>query len=1135
MRLALTIVPWRLTCLGLWLALLAGMLWPGGVRAQDLSVLMLHSYNAEYTWTRNQHAGFVATVKQRLPQHEITYYAEYLDTKRNDYSPEYEAFFADYLQQKFRGYHPDVIYATDDNALTFLQHCRDRLFPGTLVVFSGINDLWLKTQLDPQTFMGVYERKDVVGNVRLALKIDPSLKTLYFLGDASRSHDLIAEHVTQEMARYFPTLAFEFVADKSLTELLRKLVDKGEGTVILTTLGGLVGPGGSQVSIPQAIHSLVEAGKFKILSMGTNYLVEGVVGGSMVDGFSQGQGAAHGFVDKVLGQNGSSAADIATSNYARYIFNYPALKYWHIPLSVLPKGSTLLDEPAKLASMDTRLVLGGSLFLLLQSLLLIMLLPKVRSLTLTLKGSERRFNAVVKVINDALVGINEKGLVVVFNSAAQKMFGYSEADMLNKPLDVLIPERFRERHRQYLELFFSGETSSDLLGQNIELPALRSNGEEFYAELSLSLWQQGSVSKVIAALRDVTTRRRADEEVRRSEERYRALVQTQVEPVSRWLPDTTLTYVNQAYCRLFNKRADELLGRKFINGLPSDLRAEMDEHIRILVSNPGTLYHETPIVQSDGSCLWHRWSNTAIVGELGEVTEVQAVGLDITERKKIEEELRESESRFRDTADLLPQSVFETDTLGMLTFANRVTMEMTGCSLSDLQRGVSVFDLMSGSARSRLMEAFQLVLSGDTINANECLIEARNGFRFKVLISASPMVRKGRIVGVRGVAVDISDRIVAEQALRQSEKKFKRLFSEYQTLLDGIPDPIALIAPDRTVLRTNLSTAKILGLPVQEIPGKKCCSLWTDCSCHEGECPVMESFRTGVTQKVVLKGAKNSSWEVRTFPVMDKFGKTVQVIRYANDITLQIQLREETLRTGQLASLGELAAGVAHEINNPINGIINYAQLLADSLDIQQEDMDILRGIIDEGERIANIVRNLLAFARARKEHKDHVALWEALACSLALTESQLRKDGIHLQLDVPPDLPEVVAHAQEIQQVILNLFSNARYALNKRYPQVSPDKILRIKAEPCMYQGRPSVQMAFYDQGIGIPQNALHKVLDPFYTTKPTGDGTGLGLSISHGIIKDHQGDIVIDSKEGHYTTVTLILPAAIEEYHEV
>lgn len=1122
-------------CLGV--VLLTGALCPGKVAAGDLSLLVLHSYHAEYAWTRNQHAGFVAALKQDASQYQVSCFAEYLDTKRNEYDADYEAFFAAYLQKKFRGYHPDAIYATDDNALVFLIRYRDCLFPDVPVIFSGINNLWLEQQLNPKSFMGVYERKDILGNVRLALAMDPMLKKIYFLGDNCTSHNLIASHIAAEMGRHFPDLDYEFVADKTMSGLRSKLSVKGEGTVVLTTLGGLLGPDGGPVPIPLAIQMLSEAGKFKILTMGTNYLTDGVLGGSVVDGFAQGQAAAHVFMDKVLGLDTIGKEGPFEVNTTRYVFSVAALKRWQIPLSILPQGSMLLDGTPQVFGVRSHLVLGGLLFLLLQIILLILVLPRLRSLKLirqSLTWSEKRFQAVVRVISDALIGVNEQGLVVVFNPAAEKMFGYTEEEMVGQPLDRLIPEHLRERHRQNLVSFFTRAHESDLLGQNIELPALRSNGEQFYVELSLSLWQQGNKLKAIAGLRDVTERRQADEELRRNEERYRALVQTQAEAVCRWLPDTTLTYVNEAYCRLFKKKPEELLGRKFIDRMSEEVRSSMDEHIRTLLNNPGTLYHETPILQDDGSSHWYRWSNTAIVGELGEVTEVQAVGLDITQRKKVEEDLRESESRFRDTADLLPQSVFETDTLGRLTFANRVTLEMIGCDDADLQQGISVFDLLASSDRDALTDAFQSVLGGETINANECLIEARNGFRFKVMISVSPMVIKGRIVGVRGVAIDISDRIVAEQALRQSEKKFKRLYREYQTLLDGIPDSIALIAPDRTVLRANLSTANMLGYPIREIPGKKCCTLWGNCSCHLEECPVMASFRTGVQQKVVFKTQDGRSWEVRTFPVKDKVGNTVQVIRYTNDITRQIQLREESLRTGQLASLGELAAGVAHEINNPINGIINYAQLLADSLDIEKDDLDILRGIIEEGERVANIVRNLLAFARARKEHKDRVALWDTLACSLALTESQLRKDGIHLQVEVPPDLPEVVAHAQEIQQVLLNLLSNARYALNKKYPTVHPDKTLLIKASTCMEQGQQMVHLSVRDQGTGIPESSLHKILDPFYTTKPSGEGTGLGLSISHGIIKDHHGEIVIDSKEGHYTMVTFALPAASEETHD-
>jgi signal transduction histidine kinase len=241
-----------------------------------------------------------------------------------------------------------------------------------------------------------------------------------------------------------------------------------------------------------------------------------------------------------------------------------------------------------------------------------------------------------------------------------------------------------------------------------------------------------------------------------------------------------------------------------------------------------------------------------------------------------------------------------------------------------------------------------------------------------------------------------------------------------------------------------------------------------------------------------------------------------------------LQLEQEARRSNHLASLGELAAGVAHEINNPINGIINYAQILADDSQVGEENREILRSITEEGERIANIVSNLLTFARARQEKKGTVSLREVLAATLPLTEAQLSKDHIELRMDVDLDLPEVLAHTQQIQQVILNLVSNARYALNARYPTVHENKILHIYAESGTAAGRPLVRLVFRDFGTGIPAGQLSKVMDPFFTTKPSGQGTGLGLSICHGILKDHGGALKIDSIEGSHTMVAIELPAS-------
>ncbi|MBI4746599.1 MAG: response regulator [Deltaproteobacteria bacterium] len=246
------------------------------------------------------------------------------------------------------------------------------------------------------------------------------------------------------------------------------------------------------------------------------------------------------------------------------------------------------------------------------------------------------------------------------------------------------------------------------------------------------------------------------------------------------------------------------------------------------------------------------------------------------------------------------------------------------------------------------------------------------------------------------------------------------------------------------------------------------------------------------------------------------------------EVQEKLAFQAETVRAAHLASLGELSAGVAHEINNPINGIINCAQILVNRRSWRQKEKEICGMIISEGKRVANIVQALLSFAREREGEKKPVHLGNIMGDSLALTSAHLRRDGINLSLDIPVDLPVVVAHHQQIQQVFLNLINNAHYALNQKYPKGNENKSLIISAERVFVNKRKFVRVTFLDNGTGIPSDIMDKVMDPFFSTKPEDKGTGLGLSISHGIIADHGGRLSIESKEGEFTKVILDLPAA-------
>ncbi|MBA4373953.1 MAG: hypothetical protein C0402_13975 [Thermodesulfovibrio sp.] len=374
---------------------------------------------------------------------------------------------------------------------------------------------------------------------------------------------------------------------------------------------------------------------------------------------------------------------------------------------------------------------------------------------------------------------------------------------------------------------------------------------------------------------------------------------------------------------------------------------------------------------------------------------------------------------------------------------------------------------------------------------------------------------------------EINFRKNAEETLKESETQFRRLSQEFRTLLDAMTDELLLISPDLRILWANKAFALRVGGDVSALPGEKCYFAWFERDKPCEECSALASFSTGRPQSFPLVTLNSRIYERRAFPIRDESGVVQSVIIVSGDITEKITLQAEAMRAGHLASLGELSAGVAHEINNPITGIINYAQLLANKNPEESREHDIAKRIVREGERIAGIVRSLLSFARERREDKTLVLFEKILWDSITLTEAQIKKDGISLRINLPSALPKVLVNSQQIQQVILNILSNARYALNQKYPEAHEGKIIEVTGGEEATDGTLYIRIIIRDHGNGIPADIIGRVMNPFFSTKPVGEGTGLGLSISHGIIRDHGGRLRIESREGLFTDLIIELPA--------
>ena len=208
---------------------------------------------------------------------------------------------------------------------------------------------------------------------------------------------------------------------------------------------------------------------------------------------------------------------------------------------------------------------------------------------------------------------------------------------------------------------------------------------------------------------------------------------------------------------------------------------------------------------------------------------------------------------------------------------------------------------------------------------------------------------------------------------------------------------------------------------------------------------------------------------------------------------------------------------------------MNYAQLILDSLTAESPIRFHAEEILRETDRVANIVGSLLTFARQDKQAHSPAAIGDIVESPLRLVRTVLRRDQIILEVNIPPDLPRIKCRSQQIQQVVMNLITNARDALNERFPGADDDKRLVLRASEFERDGRRWIRMTVEDHGAGIPEAVRDRIFEPFFTTKLRDHGTGLGLSISHGIVQDHHGEMHFETEVGRGTRFNVDLPEEI------
>ena len=489
------------------------------------------------------------------------------------------------------------------------------------------------------------------------------------------------------------------------------------------------------------------------------------------------------------------------------------------------------------------------------------------------------------------------------------------------------------------------------------------------------------------------------------------------------------------------------------------------------------------------------------------------------ERKRTEEELRQA------------MLVVENSPAMLFRWKAEKGWPVVLVSQNVTQIGYAPEELLSGAV------PFSAIVHPDDLERIRCEVnafakEGLDGFRQEYrIVTRDGRVRwvydrtaverdlHGRTSHYQGIVLDITERKRVEEMLR----KYERIVSTSQDQMALIGREYVCEAANESMLKAyGKSREVVVGRPVAEWAGEGVFATTIR--------PRLDAAFSGQTIRsqdlVDIAGRGRRTLDVAYFPIFDAAGAVEGVVLNARDVTEKRKLEEQLMQSQKIESIGTLAGGVAHEINNPINGIMNYAQLILDRVGEGNPCGEYAQEILDETRRIAGIVRNLLTFARNEKQSHSPAHLSDIVASVLSLVQAVMRHDQIELEVSLPGDLPKLKCRSQQIQQVVMNLITNARDALNEKFPGYSPDKRLRLTAALIEKAGRHFVRIMVEDAGTGIAPEVVGRIFDPFFTTKPKETGTGLGLSISYGIVRDHGGELSVDSEPGRGSRFNVDLP---------
>ncbi|PYI51920.1 PAS domain S-box protein [Paenibacillus flagellatus] len=704
-------------------------------------------------------------------------------------------------------------------------------------------------------------------------------------------------------------------------------------------------------------------------------------------------------------------------------------------------------------------------------------------------------------MSDGIIIIDLEGKVLEVNPAFERLHGWTRDEVIGTVLPATPPHLLSEARRLHAEVL-SGNCVS-----GYETVKLKKDGTTFYASLTLSpvMDETGRIVALVGVERDITAQKTAEKKLAESEERYRQLVELSPEPIV-VVGGDAVRYANPAALELIGaERLDAVAGRPYRDFLHDGYAVELQFMIEraCVLGKPSSIV-PVKLIRSDRTPVDAEVKIVPFRSVGGD--SVQLLFRDVSKRKKAEESLLEAEHLYQCLIENAMVGVYLYQN-GEMVYANSHLADMLGYTREEMLR-LDLSEVLAGDDMEPVFDLAVRTLEGAVSSFPFAFRAIRKDGRILHLEGIVTRIPYRGEAALLGTVQDVTYKKDVERELRESAGRYKRL-------IKFLPEPI-VVSDGGTILYANRSAMKLVRAGDEnELIGRDLFGLVHP---QQREASrqvvdrVMETDEPSEFQERMLVCCDGQSIEAEmsSIRIHDFMGKTV-TLTVLRDLTDRKRAEELLIRSEKLSVVGQLAAGLAHEIRNPLTSLKGFNQLLKARNPDQSAYYELM---LTELERINVIVGDFMSLAKPKLSRFGFGSLHAILGTVISILSHQAIMTNVNLALHADETLPELYCEENQLKQVFINLIKNAIEAM----PAGGEVTVTAERIEA----NRVSVKIR--DRGPGIPEPLVQKLGEPFLTTKPS--GTGLGLMISHRIVENHNGSIRIASRLGEGTVVDVVLP---------